>query len=114
MLWRAVVRRGALFFLVTWSDLLLRLAGVSCHNVLIVLDQVYQGPIAGDSDGLPIQLNEELPVKFLVAAHIRYGDDPRNRWADFRGTGAGGGSNGGNQTFRLIVGKLNHLLRRHT
>lgn len=97
MLRRFVIHRGALLLLVAWGSILLCSASIRLPVVLIT-DEVHQGPIIRGADGLPVKLDEELSGQFPVTTRIWCGDDLRNRWADVRGTSAGGGDDGGDQT----------------
>ena len=49
------------------SDFLRHFIGARSHDVFTVANQVHQGPVIGNSEGFPIQLNEEFLGKLPVA-----------------------------------------------
>jgi hypothetical protein len=111
------MRRDTLLSLVAWSNFLLHHAGITCHDVFIVANQIHQGPVTRDFEDFSVQLDEEflgkLPVardlfpvqlnrepsgKLLVVVGIGNSQNPRSRGASIIGNGVGDSNKGSNQT----------------
>ena len=62
-----IVHHGALLFVVAKNDFLHHFTSTYSCGVFIIANQVHQGPVIGNSEGFPIQLNEEFLGKLPIA-----------------------------------------------